>query len=219
MYHHLVDTDGKDLNNWTTTADQFRKDLMWLADNGYEYVLPSALAAGQALPQKAVMLTFDDGYASNYTLAYPLLQEFHAKAVISLITHYVQEGNPGFLSWDMCREMARSGLVEFGSHTHNAHNEKTSGVKRLAGESRAAYESRVFPDIQTSIDLIQAQLGVAPLFFAYPHGQTDSWARDFIQEHFALSVTTKHGPANITKGLFRMPRHNITTHGVEEYLE
>jgi len=219
MYHHMVE-DGQNYNTWTITTSRFREDLQWLRDNGYTWLLPSQLAAGEPLPAKAVLITFDDGYASNYQLAFPILQEFQAKAVISLITRHVEDQDPDFLSWDMCREMAASGLVEFGSHTYDSHGEDPRGIKRASGERRTAYEARVFPDIQASIDQIQENLGTEVLFFAYPHGQTERWASDFLREHFAITVTTRHGPADLSRGLYDLPRHNITVeHPVSEFLK
>lgn len=209
MYHHFV-PEGVECNTWMLTDTRFREDLQWLADHGYTTVLPSQLAAGEALPEKAVMLTLDDGYASNYQLAYPLLQEFQAKAVISLITHYTEDGHSSFLTWDMCSEMVQSGLVELGSHTHDCHDNDQHGIKRLKGESREDYEARVLPDLQTSIDLITEHVGVRPQFFAYPNGKVESWAKDFIREHFSVTVTTRHGAAELSGGLYSLPRCNVS---------
>ncbi len=211
MYHHFVEGDGTDCDAWSLPVRQFRNDLQWLSDHGYTTVLPSQLAQGEPLPERAVMITMDDGYASNYLLAYPALQEFNAKAVISLITESVDDSsNSYYLSWEMCREMANSGLVEFGSHTSRLHLENNCNIARLPDEGREAYEARVFPDLEASIELIQSNLGTDVLFFAYPGGQVDRWADDFIKEHFSVTVTTKHGPANISKGLYKLPRHNIS---------
>ena len=156
------------------------------------------------------MLTFDDGYRSNYELIYPLLQEYQARAVISVIGGYIQAEDPLFLTWDMCHEMARSGLVEIGSHTYACHDDGEHGVKRHKGESREDYEARVLPDLQTSIDLIQEKVGTAPVFFAYPNGKTEEWARDFIRAHFAVTVTTRHGSADISGGLYELRRCNVS---------
>ena len=219
MYHHLVE-DPAELNEWRLTVQRFREDLQWLQDNGYTTVLPSELAAGRGLPEKAVMITFDDGYTSNYTLLYPLLREFGAKAVISVIAQRVEDGVSGYLTWDMCREMAASGLVEIGSHTYNLHGSKpVMGIKRREGECRADYEARVFPDIQRSIDCIAEHVGAAPLFFAYPYGRTDLWAADFLAEHFAVTVTTEEKTADLSGGLYALPRYNISMKkGVGAYL-
>lgn len=209
MYHHFV-PEGVGCNTWMLTDARLREDLQWLADHEYQTVLPSQLAAGEALPERAVLLTFDDGYDSNYTLAYPLLQEFQAKAVVSIIVRNVQEQQPGFLTWDMCREMARSGLVEVGSHTYSSHGEDEYGIKRRKGEAREEYEARILPDLQTSIDLIEENLGAAPQFFAYPNGKTDKWASDFIREHFAVTVITRHGSNDVSDGLYNLKRYNVS---------
>ena len=207
MFHHVVE-DGEECNNWTVTVSELRKNLQWLSDHGYATVLPSELANGDPLPQRAVLITFDDGYASNYLLALPVLEEFHARAVVSVITGYVDSQASGFLTWEMCRELVKSGLVEIGSHTHSCHT-SDQGVQRYPGESQAEYQERVFPDLQTSIDLIESNVGQKVVFFAYPHGLTDSWSDSFIKEHFAVTVTTRYGPADISKGLYKLNRYGI----------
>ena len=156
-----------------------------------------------------MLITFDDGYANNYQLAFPVLQEFNAKAVISMIVRRTVDGKPDFLTWDMCKEMVDSGLVEIGSHTYDFHANEPRGIQRMSGESRADYETRIFSDIEKSVQLIEEHVGKPVQFFAYPHGQTEPWASDFLKEHFAVTVTTQHGPADISHGLYDLPRHNI----------
>lgn len=208
MYHHVVPEDWP-CNTWTVTDAKLREDLQWLADHGYTTVLPSRLAAGEPLPERAVLLTLDDGYASNYWMAYPLLQQFQAKAVISVIAGYVEEERSGYLTWNMCKVMVQSGLVEIGSHTYACH-EGVQGIKRLSGETCEEYQARVLPDLQASIDLIEANLGDPPQFFAYPNGRVEPWAKDFLREHFAITVTTRHGPADISCGLYALNRYTVS---------
>lgn len=212
MYHSVV-PDGTGCNTWTTTESQLRADLQWMAEHGYTTVLPGELAAGKPLPERAVLITFDDGYANNYSIAFPLLKEFGAKAVISPVVGYLEPKGGSFLSWDMCREMLASELVEIGSHTYNLHKEAEGvlGIQRRSGESKQAYEDRVFPDIETSIQLLESNLNCKITFFAYPHGRTDSWARAFLREHFAVTVTTAEGVASVSGGLYDLPRYNINS--------
>lgn len=213
MYHSVV-PDGYDCGAWTTNQGQLRADLQWMAEHGYTTVLPGELASGKPLPKRAVLLTFDDGYANNYNVAFPVLKEFGAKAVIAPIVDYMESEVYGFLSWDMCREMEASGLVEIGSHTYDLHRQISNmplGIARRSGESRKAYEERVFSDIETSIQLLESNLGHKINFFAYPYGQTDAWASDFLRKHFAISVTTKEYVANTSGGFYDLPRYNINS--------
>lgn len=214
MYHHFVEKP-ESCNDVTTTAERFRSDLQWLRDNGYTFLLPQDLVYGATLPDKGIMVTIDDGYASCYHTAFPILQELEAKAVISLIVSGQESGDPGFLSWDMCREMVDSGLVEFGSHTFDLHRYDetyhTYGIQRRPGETQEDYNSRVFPDLQQSVDIIQKELGQEVLFFAYPHGKTEPWADEFLRTHFSVTVTTQVAPASLSEGFYALPRYNINT--------
>lgn len=208
LMFHTVLPDECECNNWAVSVTELRSYLQWLRDHGYTTVLPRQIAAGEALPSRAVMLTFDDGYATNYTLAYPILQEFEAKAVISPVVRCVDEENSDFLTWAQCREMVASGLVEIGSHTYNCH-EYDHCLNRLEGESREAYEGRVFPNIDKSVQRIQEELGVPVTFFAYPNGRWDSWSNEYLSHRFTMSVSTTYGTARLSKGLYRLPRYTV----------
>ena len=109
MYHHIVE-DGEPCNDMTITVSRMEQDLRWLTEHGYHTVLPRELAGGEPLPEKPLLITFDDGYRSNYELLFPLLQAYQMKAVVSIMVYMQDVSADNFLSWDMCREMADSGL-------------------------------------------------------------------------------------------------------------
>lgn len=221
MYHHVV-YDWEACNEMTVTVGRLERDLQWLAEHGYHTVLPRELAAGQPLPENPVLITFDDGYRSNYDLAYPLLQRYQAKAAIALMV-YMQD-NPGgsFLTWDMCREMTASGLVEIGSHGYVIHNldgrmgnfvaGQANGVQRKKGESNLDFQCRVLEDLRYSHQRIAMELGTPPTFFAYPFGKTDPDADAYLEALFPLTVVTGPGKrsANLSKGLHQLPRFTVT---------
>ena len=219
MYHHIVPDDGP-VNGMTVTVSRFEEDVKWLKAHGYASVLPRELAAGDPLPRKAVMITFDDGYASNYTYAFPILRQQNMKAAIAVVGRVVDADDEAYLDWDMCREMDASGLVELGSHTYDLHNLDgrggsydqggANGIERMAGESREAYEARVLPDLQKSIDVIERELGSPVCYLAYPYGATDPWAEDFIRAHFSVTILVKSGTANLSGGLYGLPRKTVT---------
>jgi len=219
MYHHLV-ADGEAINGMTITESRFRQDMEWLRDHGYTTVLPRELAAGAPVPNKAVMVTFDDGYSSNYHIAFPILRELEMKAAIAVIGRVVDADGTAFLTWDMCREMSDSGLVEIGSHSYDLHNmdqregcfdpDGPNGIQRLDGESRQDFEARVLADLQQSIDAVQQGTGVPATYFAYPFGVTEPWADQFIREHFSLTLLTNEGTARTADGLYSLPRKTIS---------
>lgn len=219
MYHNVVQ-DGESCNDMTVTASRLEEDLKWISEEGYHTVLPQELAEGKPLPEKPVLITFDDGYRSNYELAYPLLQKYQEKAVISLMVYMQDVGATQFLSWDMCREMEKSGLVEIGSHAYKLHNLDdrkgmftpggVNGVQRKPGESDQDFQTRVLDDIQKSDDRIEEELGHKATFFAYPFGIVEPDAEPLIDQLFPVTVVTKTGGADLTDGLQKMPRWTIT---------
>lgn len=213
MYHMVVKDETDGINDWRTTTALLRKDLQWLRDNGYISYLPGELAAGAPLAERSVLITFDDGYADNYRLALPLLREYGMKAVVSLVCGAVDRGEDGYLTWDMCREMAASGLIEFGSHTYDLHDGADGapdGILRRAHEDKDAYLARVGADLNKSIARIKQETGQKKVtFLAYPHGLRDSWAGELVMRLFDMTVTTRHGAADLSDGLYGLPRCNI----------
>ena len=223
-YHNFTEAPSL-ATAYTMTVSALRRDLDFLRDNGYTTILPRELAAGQLddgspLPQKAVLLTFDDGYESNYTLAFPILREYGAKAVISLITARIDEKADSFLTWDECREMAKSGLVEFASHTNDYHiRPDVRGIERISGEDVETYVSRISADLQTSITRIALETGQNVTTFTYPLGRMEPWAEPFLQQHFAITLSGVYGTARYGDSLYHLPRYNITDlHPASEYV-
>lgn len=223
-YHDFTDDPAK-ATDYTMTTDALRRDLDWLRSHGYTTILPRELAAGRCgdgspLPEKAVLLTFDDGYESNYTLAFPILREYGAKAAISLITARIDAEKPGFLTWEQCREMAASGLVEFASHTNDLHiSDEVMGINRKDGETEEEYAARVFPDLETSIARIEDETGQDVTTFTYPLGDMEEWAEDFLRGHFAVTLSGIYGSAHYGDSLYHLPRCNVSdAHAAREYV-
>ena len=217
MYHHMV-PDGQDCNDMTVTPGKFRSDLETVLAMGYTPVLPRELAAGDALPEKPILITFDDGYRSNYDLVYPILREYGVKACISIIVLMPDLPTDNFCTWEQLREMTDSGLVEVGSHSYRLHNlgedkgnyekDGTNGVERRPGESDGDFQARVLDDIQKSHDRIAAELGSVTCF-AYPFGCTDPDAKALVDALFPVSLMTVPQCADLARGLHDLPRYAV----------
>lgn len=218
MYHHMV-PDGQDCNDMTVTPGKFRADLETVLAMGYTPVLPRELAAGEALPEKPILITFDDGYRSNYDLVYPILQESGVKAYISIIVLMPDLPTDNFCTWEQLREMTDSGLVEVGSHSYRLHNlgedkgnyekDGINGVERRPGESDGDFQARVLDDIQKSHDRIAAELGSVTCF-AYPFGCSDPDAKPLVDDLFPVTLMTTPKCADLSKGLHDLPRYTVT---------
>lgn len=214
MYHDLSTDEAACVSDWTLQPDRLREDLVWLRDHGYTTVLPHELATGKLddgspLPRRIVLLTFDDGYESNFTLAQPILEEFGARAAVAVIVSRIGQ-EAGFLTWDQCRAMLQSGVWEFGSHTYDRHiRDDALGVSRLDGETREQYTARIAPDIEKSVELLRSELGIDVRYFAYPLGKVDEWCDDILAPYFDVTVTTQYGCAARAQTQ-KLPRFNVT---------
>ncbi len=224
MYHDLND-GTQPCNSMTVTAARMESDLKWLSDNGYTTVLPRELAAGVPLPDKPVMITFDDGYRSNYDILFPLLKKYDMKAAISIVVSATDKGSAHALTWDMCREMTDSGLVEIDSHTYDLHNPDTCGVYKNEGdngiqrhrwEGLCSYKERVIDDIIKSYDRIKKETGQPPSMLAYPYGISDRVALLYVHHYFPVTVVTAYKTADLRHGLHELTRFSVNMENTPE---
>lgn len=216
MYHNLCE-DESGVNSQTITVEKFRSDLEWLKDNNYYAMLPRELVnESRHVPENAVMITFDDGYKSNYELAFPVLKELGICAEISLITYNVDHSDEYtiFMNWDEVKEMSDSGLVEIGSHTHYLHNPDNEGMlypDQDNGVDRAVTVEDLRNDLQTSADLIEEHTGQKPYTFSYPYGSAKTKAyNDVVDSIYPVNFGTQTGVANLWKGSKRMARYRVS---------
>ena len=116
-YHQINDTEK---NALTVNTEQFEAQMKYLSEHGYTTITPAdmldAWESGAELPEKPVIITFDDGYLDNYNHAFPVLEKYHLKATIFLISDYVGT-YPNYLTWSDIQDMDESGLIDFESHT------------------------------------------------------------------------------------------------------
>ncbi|MDY3619371.1 polysaccharide deacetylase family protein [Agathobaculum sp.] len=228
MYHDLTD-DAAATNSMTITAERFRWDMEFLQQFGYTALLPADLidiqSGAREMPDKPVMITFDDGYRSNYDYAYPTLQQTGMKAVISVVAYNMQPSSFASddrhsLTWDEIYEMANSGIIEIGSHTYNLHNPQyggngapdgVNGVMRLRGETQSAYNARVGADLTNALTMIRQYTGQQTVnYFSYPFGAYDAWMEQLLNQNgVRVSTLTNGAVADISNGLHRLPRYRI----------
>ena len=214
MYHNLAQEGS---GNDTISVQRFEEHLAALQDAGYTTITFQDLLAyveqGTELPEKPVLLTFDDGYESNYTLAYPLLQQYQMKATIfvigvsmgkdtykdtgqAMIPHFTQE---------QAAEMEASGLVAIESHGYDMHEVQGRdpepirvGILPREDESEWDYAAFLQEDCQAMTDL----LGKTPGVLAYPYGYASELSEVVLHEMGIYATVTIEEKINtIVKGL------------------
>ena len=168
-YHRF----GKNKSKMVITPEDFDAQMTYLKKNGYRVIPLAGIHAflrGEApLPQRAVVITVDDGYRSSYDLAYPILKKYNFPATLFVYSDFI--GSKDALGWNEIKSMIGSGLIDIQPHS-KAH---ASMVKRLPNESTEAYRKRVEDEIRIPGQQIKKILGLPLHTFAYPFGDTDEF--------------------------------------------
>lgn len=188
MYHYIsVPPDGADKYrvNLSVEPNQFRAQMQYLADNGYTtidlYDLSRAITNKETLPEKPIILTFDDGYKDIYQNAYPAMQEFGFTSTLFIPTEFIDLSYEPYMTWDMLEEMAAAG------HRLEPHSRSHPDIRGL---SRDALIWQMLGPQET----IAAHVGYKPRFFGYPSGRYDENAIQLLKElDFWGAVTTQGG--------------------------
>jgi peptidoglycan/xylan/chitin deacetylase (PgdA/CDA1 family) len=148
----------------------FREQMQYLKDNGYRVIslrdFLEFTRLGRQIPQRAVVLTFDDGYKSFQQVAHPVLKQLGFTATLFVYTDYVGAGKNA-LSWQDLRELAAEGFDV------QAHSKSHGDLRRTAGEPDAQYQRRMQAELVQPQELFQKHLGRRADVIAYPYGSWD----------------------------------------------
>ncbi|PIE81903.1 MAG: hypothetical protein CSA11_01970 [Chloroflexi bacterium] len=166
LMYHYISHPPEDADIYRTdlsvTPENFRQQMAYLAENGYTpidlYQLSAAITAKTELPEKPVVLTFDDGYLDNYENAFPILQEFSFIGTFFVITNLVDQGAAGYANWEQLEEMAAAGM-RIESHTKDHPD--------LSEKDREGVIFQVLGAQET----IAAHIGYMPRYLCYPGGR------------------------------------------------
>ena len=206
LYHDLT-ADGVPRNGMTVPVHEFREQMTHLKESGYYAITTSQLEAyltGKgSLPDRPVLITFDDGYESVYTLAYPVLREFGLRATAFVVGTTARTAN--HLTFEQMREMSASGVVEIASHTYAGH-----GGSSAAPDIASWTEEQITADLSTITAVLRAErVPMAPAF-AYPFGDPSPSLVSAVRKlGFTIAFTTENGLASGTRSLLHQRRVTV----------
>lgn len=196
MYHHVSPSPGL----VTVSPQNFEAQMAWLAHAGWHTLGTRELEdflAGKPVPEKSVMITFDDGYLDNWVYAFPLLRRYGLHAVVFLVTAWIGEGaarphldsgqtppptpdhgackqaiasghaDAVMLRWSEVQAMQESGTIEFHSHSHT----HVRWDRLYTGPERL---QALAQDLETSRAMIATRLGYESRHLCWPWGHTEA---------------------------------------------
>ena len=236
-YHEVADPGEALSPAYAVRPTMFVRQMDWLRNNGYHFVTLDDLLEDEAgrkpLPDKAVLITFDDGYRSMYDHAWPILKAWKIPAVVAVVGIWEDDRTTvnfdgkiipreKLMSWKELRELADSGLVEIGSHSFDLHrgikgnpqgsDQPAATTRRWLGtdsgyESEIEYRQRVESDMAKSSSEIKAHIGRAPRVIAWPYGRYNSIARDAaIRRGMTIGLTLDDGANMAETPLWKLRR-------------
>ena len=205
MYHHLAPSNAPDWifseNEAVLSIEQFQHQMQLLYELDYKTLslqeLQNYLTTDKKIPERSVVITFDDGYESNYHYAYPILKEHDHHSILFIIVSRIEEADRAekkenfdyteltYLSWTQLQKMHESGLMEIQNHSYDGHHmvevndfgeERPALVteKWLPEENRRETETEYFDrlknDFEKSQKIIAEKIGEKPVAYAYPYG-------------------------------------------------
>nr|WP_318381399.1 poly-beta-1,6-N-acetyl-D-glucosamine N-deacetylase PgaB [uncultured Enterobacter sp.] len=242
LAYHDVEDGAADQRYLSVRTSALNDQFAWLRDNGYHPVsvqqVLDAHSGKSTLPEKAVLLSFDDGYSSFYTRVWPMLKQYRYPALWAPVGSWVDApaGTPvdfgglktprdKFATWEMVRKVSQSGLVEVGAHTWASHygitaNPQGSKEPAVANrlfdtktgqyETEEQYNSRINADLARITQKITEVTGKAPRTWVWPYGAANGTTLTLARQHgYQMAFTLNQGLAN-AGNLDDIPRVLIT---------
>lgn len=208
------------------TPARFAKHMNMLDQEGFNVVslddVVMFVQGKKPLPPNAIAITMDDGYESNYTVAYPLLKKKHWPAAVFVrVSDMGPDRSAGlgnkWLDWPDIKELSQ-GNVMIGSHSYSGH-QFINGTypkgqawlaSRLANEDQKAYEQRIYADLALSKDILQKKLGTKVEHFAHPFGIYNEAVLDMAKKSdYKYIWTTKREPITRNSSLYSLGRVSV----------
>ena len=209
MYHRFGENQHPSTN---VRMDAFRDQIELLSAGGFNVISLAQFMAWRrgegTVPEKAIVLTIDDAYASIFTEAWPVLKAAAMPVTVFVSADPVDDGFADFLTWDQLRTLAGEG-VTFANHGAG-HLYLT---RNLPGESDEKRERRVRDDLQRGLKRLHEELGdsgqVIDDVFAYPYGEYDEVSAGVVRSLGWTAFGQHSGATGLASDPLALPRFPI----------
>lgn len=209
MYHSVVKNISK-AGKYAVSLERLENDLKYLKENGYQSVtafeVAEAVRLNKKIPEKAVMITFDDGYYNVLLYALPLLEKYDMKAVVSVVGSYTDtydnsdDRNPvyAYLGSEDIKKLLDSGRIEIANHSYNMHRQSPRhGTKQINGENDNKYYQSFCDDTEKCKKLVWDRCGCAMTTYTYPYGQITPKSEKYLEEMGYTAILTCYERINV----------------------
>jgi peptidoglycan/xylan/chitin deacetylase (PgdA/CDA1 family) len=203
QYHHVA-TDTP--RTTSVTPAEFRQQMQHLKDLGYQVVsldiIIDALVQQKPLPDKAVAITFDDGFANVFNNARPILKEFNYPYTMFLGPALIDRREGPVLTWAQIQTMQQEGVI---IANHSSYHHRLAVPNK--GETKAQWRQRVKADILLAQQQLEDKLGQQRKWLAYPYGDFSAELEQLVSELGFIGIGQQSGAVGPGVSLTRIPRY------------
>jgi peptidoglycan/xylan/chitin deacetylase (PgdA/CDA1 family) len=182
--------EGGKLGAMSMDPEAFEQEMQKLKDAGIAVIPMQDFLAWRrgekSIPPKCAIITFDDGYVSNYNVAWPIMKKFGYPFTMYVYTKFISSGGKS-ITWEQLAEMRDAG-VDIGSHTLTH-----SDLRSKKGRTPADYEAFIRAEVTDSKKLLEQKLGIQVSTLAYPYGNHNEEVRKITAEAGYEAAFTVYG--------------------------
>jgi len=206
IYHRFGEDKYPSTN---ISLERFSEQLKFLRDNNYQVIsleqLVNSLKGESQLPDRAVVITIDDGYRSVYTEAWPALKQYGYPFTVFVYAKATENKHWNYLTWDQIKEMKAAG-VDFQNHGF-AHDHMALKPSEMNMDE---YKAWIRADLAVSTRIMSEELKERPRFFAVPYGEYNKTVLDEIRSSGYEAIFSQDpGSVSQDTNIFSIPREPI----------
>ncbi|NKB31628.1 MAG: polysaccharide deacetylase family protein [Pseudomonadales bacterium] len=207
LYHHVA-TDTPP--STSISPEAFRGHLDYLRDNDFNVIPLDEMIEGlknkETLPDKAVAITFDDGYTSIYDTAFPMLQSYGFPFTLFLSTGPIEREQRNYMSWNQVQEMSDAGVL-----IANHMVEHPYMLEREGNESDEAWIARLETELLESEQRILEETEQSHRYLAYPYGEFDPAVKNLLSQHDFVGLAQNSGAVGFNSDFLALPRFPLAS--------
>ena len=207
VYHHVSTSTPP---STSISPEDFRNHLDYLQQNGFSVIPPDqmleTLQTGKQLPDKAVAITFDDGYISIYDTAFPMLQSYEFPFTLFLSTGPIDRRQQNFMNWEQAKEMSEAGVI-----IANHMVEHPYMLDKDPEESEIQWISRLEKELLVAEERIKQQTGQSHRYLAYPFGEFNTEIKTMLEKNGFIGLAQNSGAIGANSDFLSLPRFPLAS--------
>lgn len=207
LYHHVAEDTPP---STTISPAEFEGHLRYLRENDFNVIaldrMIDSLRSNQPLPEKSVVITFDDGYSSIYEEAFPMLQTYGYPFTLFLSTQPIDDGLNNYMNWDQIREMSDAGVIIANHMVDHPYMLEAKGEE--TDDQRLA---RLREELARAEQRIEQETGQSHRYLAYPYGEYEPRIKSLLEELSYVGLAQNSGAVGPTSDFLALPRFPLAS--------